>query len=110
MRKIANHEVEGKTVLVRVDLNCPLENGKITSHIRIDAHAVTLKNLSDRGAKVVVLSHQGRKGADDFVTLEQHSKILQDILGREVLFVPDMIGPVAIEAISKTKKRPNSCS
>jgi phosphoglycerate kinase len=101
MRKIANHEVEGKTVLVRVDLNCPLENGKITSHIRINAHAVTLKNLSDRGAKVVVLSHQGRKGSDDFVTLEQHSKILQDILGREVLFVNDMIGPVAIEAISK---------
>lgn len=101
MRKIANHEVEGKTVLVRVDLNCPLEDGKITSHIRIDAHAVTIKNLSDRGAKVVVLSHQGRKGSDDFISLEQHAKILQEILNREVLFVNDVVGPLATEAISK---------
>ncbi len=101
MRKISDYEVKGKTVLVRADLNCPVENGKITSHIRINAHARTIKNLSDRGAKVVVLSHQGRKGRDDFISLEQHAKILHHLLNRQVHFVDDVVGKDATDAISK---------
>ena len=101
MRKISDYEVKGKTVLVRADLNCPLEDGKITSHIRINAHARTIRNLSERGAKVVVLSHQGRKGRDDFISLEQHAKILHHVLGMPVHFVEDVVGKSATDAVSK---------
>ena len=73
MRRISDHDVKGRTVLVRVDFNCPVEDGKITADTRIKAHAETIKELSDRGAKVVVLSHQGRKDRDDFLSLEQHA-------------------------------------
>ncbi len=100
MRRIADHDVKGKTVLVRVDFNCPVEEGKITSHIRIDAHAGTIKDLSDRGAKVVVLSHQGRKGRDDFIGLEQHAKILHRLIGKDVLYVDDVVGERATKAVS----------
>lgn len=101
MRKISDYEVKGKTVLVRADLNCPVEEGKITSHIRINAHARTIKNLSERGAKVVVLSHQGRKGRDDFISLEQHAHILHDVIGRPVHFVDDVVGKNATDSISR---------
>jgi phosphoglycerate kinase len=100
MRRIADYDVEGKTVLVRADLNCPVEDGKITSQIRIEAHARTIGNLSDKGARVVVLSHQGRKGRGDFVSLEQHAKILHRVLGKQVYFVDDVVGKSAINAVS----------
>ncbi|MBU0531949.1 phosphoglycerate kinase [Candidatus Micrarchaeota archaeon] len=101
MRRIANHKVKGKRVLVRVDFNCPVENGQITSDVRIRAHAETIKDLSERGARVIVLSHQGRKGRDDFLNLEQHAKRLHDILKKDVIFVDDVVGKRAIHAIEK---------
>jgi phosphoglycerate kinase len=104
MRKISDYEVKGKTVLVRADLNCPVESGKITSHIRINAHAKTIRNLSDREAKVVVLSHQGRQERSDFISLEQHAKILHHILKRPVHFVDDVVGKNATDAISKLQE------
>ncbi len=60
MMTIDNIDVKGKRVLVRADLNSPLENGKISENPRLHAHAKTIKTLSDRGAKVIVISHQGR--------------------------------------------------
>ena len=103
MRKINEVGVEGKTIIVRVDLNCPVEKGKITAHKRIDAHAGTIRNLSARGAKVVVLSHQGRKGRDDFIGLEQHSKILEQILNKEIKYVDEVVGPKSEAAIKEMK-------
>lgn len=103
MRKIADYDVEGKIILLRADLNCPVEDGKITSHIRINAHARTIENLSDRGARLVVLSHQGRAGREDFISLEQHARILHDILRKPVHFVDDVVGKSATDAISKLK-------
>jgi phosphoglycerate kinase len=101
MRRVANHKVKGKRVLVRVDFNCPVENGRITSAIRIRAHAETIRDLSDRGAKVIVLSHQGRLGRDDFISMEQHAKQLHDILDRDVYYVDDVVGKEALHAIEK---------
>ena len=103
MRKVADVDVRGKTTLVRADLNCPMEDGKITADTRIRAHAETIRNLSDRGAKVVVLSHQGRKGRDDFISLEQHAKILHHILQRDVIYVDDVVGERATKAIQGLK-------
>ena len=57
-------EVKGKTVIVRVDLNSPIdpETKRIQDNERLRAHAETIKELAEKGAKVVVISHQGRKG------------------------------------------------
>lgn len=96
-------EINGKKILIRVDLNCPVENGKITGSARIEAHAQTIKSLSSRGAKVIVLAHQGRKDHDDFISLEQHAKLLHQHIGKEVFFVDDTIGKSAIESINRLK-------
>ena len=104
MRRIANHQVKGKRVLVRVDFNCPVEDGKVMSDLRIRAHAKTIRNLSDKGAKVIVLAHQGRKNHNDFMSLEQHAKILHHILGSDVAFVDDVIGERARHAIEKLEE------
>jgi phosphoglycerate kinase len=103
MRKISDYPVKGMKVLVRVDLNCPVEGGKIAGSARIAAHAKTIKELSDRGAMVVVLSHQGRRGHDDFIGLEQHARLLHSLVGRDVHFVDDVIGEKARNAIVRMK-------
>ena len=94
-------DVAGKTVIVRVDLNSPVdpETGRIRDNERIQAHARTLRELSDRGAKVVVLAHQGRKGGSDFLPLEQHAELLSKHVGKPVKYVPDLIGEKAERAI-----------
>jgi len=89
--------LEGKTVLLRVDVNSPYDERtkKISDSERIKAHAETIKELSGKGAKVVVLGHQGRKGDPDFTSLEQHSQLLSKHVGKAVRFVPDVIGEEA---------------
>ncbi|MCD6592266.1 MAG: phosphoglycerate kinase [Thaumarchaeota archaeon] len=98
-------DVAGKTVLVRVDLNSPVdpETGKIQDNERIQAHAKTLRELSDKGAKVVVLAHQGRKGGADFLPLKQHAELLSKHVGKPVKYVPDVVGAEAENAIKSLK-------
>jgi len=98
--------VEGKTVLVRVDFNSPVdpETKKLLDDTRIRAHAeTTLKELSEKGAKVVVLAHQGRPGDPDFIPLEQHAERLGEILGKPVKYVDDLYGEKAKQAIRELK-------
>ena len=84
---IGNENVSGKTIIVRADLNSNVENGELFAGARITEHAKTFKHLSGKGAKVVVLAHQGRKGGDDFATLEQHAAALTEEIGKEVKLV-----------------------
>jgi len=99
-------EVEGKTVFVRVDMNSPVDpvTKKIIDDSRIRVHADTIKELVQRGAKVVILAHQGRRGEPDFISLSQHAEILREILGVPVKFVPDIFGEKAKSAIRELKK------
>ena len=71
--------LSGKTVFVRVDLNCPVDEKTKKPQLspRITAHARTVLDLSLSGAKTVLLAHQGRAGDDDFTSLEFHAKLLQ---------------------------------
>ncbi|MFH1394171.1 MAG: phosphoglycerate kinase [Candidatus Micrarchaeota archaeon] len=101
MRRISEADVRGKKVLVRVDLNSPIEGGSIVPTARIFAHAITVRELSDRGAKVIVLAHQGRRGSKDFMSLEQHAKYFHKAIERDVYFVDDVIGENAKKAISR---------
>ena len=93
--------LEGKKVLVRVDMNVPIENNVILDDYRIEAHSKTIYELAkNRGAAVVVITHQGRPGEKEFTTLELHAKYLSKYLGFEVKFIDDVIGPKAREMIS----------
>lgn len=101
-----NFDFENKTVLVRVDFNSPIDpkTGKILKNVRIRMHGeTTIKELAERGSKVVVLAHQGRPGEPDFIPLEQHAKVLSGILGRPVRYVDDLFGEKAKSAIREMK-------
>ncbi|MEO9336514.1 phosphoglycerate kinase [Mesorhizobium sp. SB112] len=93
--------VEGKRVLVRVDLNVPVADGKVTDATRIERVAPTIKELSDKGAKVILLAHFGRpKGAPDPTqSLKPIAAATGEILGRKVEFADDCIGEKAKTAI-----------
>jgi phosphoglycerate kinase len=96
-------EVSGKTVLVRADLNVPMQDGKVSDTTRIDRLAPTLKELSSKGAKVVVLSHFGRpkNGPDAKNSLRNVLDALSAAVGQKVAFAEDCVGEKAKEAIVK---------
>jgi phosphoglycerate kinase len=99
-------KVKDKVVLVRVDFNSEVdpETKKVTSDVRIRAHGeTTIEELSEKGAKVVVLAHQGRKGDPDFIPLKQHAEILSKVLGKPVQYVDDVYGEKAKKAIKNLK-------
>lgn len=99
-------KVKDRIVLVRVDFNSEIEptSKKVTSDVRIRAHAEsTIKELAEKGAKTVVLAHQGRKGDPDYTPLKQHAEILGKILKRPVKYVDDVFGNKAKKAISGLK-------
>jgi phosphoglycerate kinase len=101
-KTLDDFQVKNKTVLVRVDFNSEVDPAtkKVTSDVRIKAHAeTTLKELAEKGAKTVVLAHQGRKGDPDYLPLKQHSEILQQILKCPVKYVDDLFGEKAKAAI-----------
>ncbi len=100
-RTLDQADVKNKRVLVRVDLNVPMEAGRVTDMTRIARVLSTIRELSDKSAKVILLSHFGRpKGADKSLSLEPLANVLAEQLGRPVLFAPDCIGPDAEKAVS----------
>ena len=94
-------DVKNKTVLLRIDVNVPYDEktGKISDSDRLRAHAKTVRELSDKGAKLVLLAHQGRAGDPDYIHLDQHAKLLERHVGKEVSFVDDVIGEKAKKKI-----------
>jgi phosphoglycerate kinase len=90
---------DGQRVLVRLDLNSPVEDGEVQDNRRFDRHAETVRELADRDFRVVLMAHQGRPGRDSFVSLEQHADILSEHVGRDVAFVSDTFGDDALAAI-----------
>ena len=99
-------DVQGKTVLCRVDMNQPVDRATDTlkSVQRITACAPTIRELSDKGAKVVLLAHQGSDiEYQNFYCTRPHAKVLTDLLGREVKWIDDVCGPAAREAIRALK-------
>jgi phosphoglycerate kinase len=92
----------GKTVLLRVDINSPIdrETKQLANDNRIQKSLPTIKELADAGAKVVLLAHQGdTEDYHNLVSLEPHAKRLAELLGRPVAFIDDIAGPAAIERI-----------
>ncbi|ESS08800.1 MAG: phosphoglycerate kinase [uncultured archaeon A07HN63] len=90
---------DAQRVLVRLDLNSPVEDGEVQDNRRFQRHAETVGELADEGHRVVLMAHQGRPGRDTFVSLEQHADILGSYLDHEVGFVDDTYGDDALDAI-----------
>jgi phosphoglycerate kinase len=97
-------DVKGKRLLVRVDLNVPVENGVVTDATRIERVAAALTELADKGAKVILLSHFGRpKGRDANNSLKPVAAEVARIIKRPVKFVDDCVGEVAEKAVAAMK-------
>ena len=92
-------DLKGKTVFLRVDMNCPIdpETMEISGTKRIEEAIETLQSLKD--SKVVVASHQGRVGNNDYTGMDRHAKVLEKLMNREIKYVEDVIGEAAQEAI-----------
>ncbi|WP_440953747.1 phosphoglycerate kinase [Methanococcoides sp. FTZ1] len=100
---IDDFDIEDRTILVRVDLNSPMDpEGGILDDMRINSHIPTLRDLED--AKVVLLAHQSRPGKNDFSTMEEHARIMSGYLGRKVTYIDDIFGTYARSSISSMKK------
>ena len=103
-RTLDDADLAGKRVLVRVDLNVPMDAGTVTDATRIERILPTIREIADKGGKVVLLAHFGRpKGRDPKESLAPVAKALAAHLGRPVAFAADCIGPVAKAAVDAMK-------
>ncbi len=98
-------DLRGKRVLVRVDLNVPMEKGRVTDATRIERVLPTIREIADKGGKAILLAHFGRPkaGPDKENSLSPLAKVLGDALKKPVAFATDCIGAPAKEAIAKMK-------
>jgi len=96
-------DVRGKRVLLRADLNVPFRDGKITDLTRIERHAPTILELARKGARVIVVSHFDRPGGKrvETMSLRPISAALRDVLGLDVFFADDCLGPIAEDAVAR---------
>ena len=96
-KTVRDMDFKGKRVLVRVDFNVPIKEGKVTDDTRIGAALPTLNYLLEQGASLVLCSHLGRPkgGPDPKYTLRPVAEYLTGILGKPVAFAEDCVGPVA---------------
>jgi phosphoglycerate kinase len=103
-RNLDDADVKGKRVLLRVDLNVPMQEGKILDSTRIEEVAPTIIELSDKGGKVILLSHLGRpRGRDPRSSLRPVAAEVARIVKRPVSFAEDCVGPQAEAAIAAMK-------
>jgi phosphoglycerate kinase len=94
-------DIRGKRALVRVDFNVPMVDGEVTDATRIERVIPTITELSDKGAKVVLLAHFGRPkgGPDPDLSLEPVARVASKVIGRNVTFIPECVGKMVEGAI-----------
>ena len=103
-RTLDSANLSGKRALVRVDLNVPMENGKVTDATRIERVVPTIAEISAKGGKVILLAHFGRpKGRDLKDSLKPVAQELARVLGRQVAFADDCVGEAAETAVAAMK-------
>jgi len=103
-RTLDNVDLNNKRVLLRVDLNVPMADGKVSDRTRITRTADTIKEIADKGGKVILLSHFGRpKGRDPKDSLRPVAAAVAEVVGRPVAFADDCIGEAAQSAVAAMK-------
>ena len=100
MQGIEEIDLEGKTVLLRTDLNLPVENGEPRKTVRFERYMDTIRELSEAGARTVVAAHQGRPARQDFISLEEHAEMISEGLGEDINFVQSFFGPQLGDAVA----------
>src|ERR1700744_4025836 len=102
-RTLDDVDVKGKRVLLRVDLNVPTENGRVTDATRLERVGPTISEISDKGGKVILLAHFGRpKGRGAKESLKPVATELSRILKKPVCFADHCIGEIADKALAAT--------
>jgi phosphoglycerate kinase len=101
-KTIRDIDVQGKTIFARLDWNVPVENGEVTDSFRIEATKPTLEYLWEKDCKIIITSHLGRPDgkADPKFSLEPAARKATAVLGREVKFAKDCIGPEVEAAVA----------
>jgi phosphoglycerate kinase len=103
-RNLDDADLRGKRVLVRVDLNVPMQDGEVVDASRIERASPTITEIADRGGKVILLSHYGRpKGRDQKESLRPVAAAVARVIGRPVAFADDCIGDAAERAVAALK-------
>src|SRR6201987_4915397 len=103
-RTLDDVNVKAKRVLLRVDLNVPMENGGVTDATRLERVGPTITELSDKGGKVILLAHFGRpKGRDPKESLKPVAEALSKVIKKPVAFADDCIGEPAATAVTALK-------
>jgi phosphoglycerate kinase len=103
-RTLDDVDVKGKRVLLRVDLNVPMEQGRVTDATRLERVAPTITEISAKGGKVILLAHFGRpKGRDPKESLKPVAAALSQVIKKPVAFADDCIGDVAAKAVAAMK-------
>src|SRR4030081_566334 len=103
-RTLDDVDVKGKRVLLRVDLNVPMENGHVSDATRLERVVPTITEISDKGGKVILLAHFGRpKGRDAKDSLKPVAAALAQVIKKPVAFADDCVGDVAQRAIAAMK-------
>ena len=106
IRTLDDFDVRGKTVLCRIDINQPVDRatGKLRSTNRIRACVPTVRELSEKGARTVLMAHQGSDiEYKNYYTTRPHADVLSELLGFEVKWIEDVCGPLARQAIRDLK-------
>src|SRR3954451_21666722 len=102
-RTLDNLDVAGKCVLLRADLNVPVRDGKITDLTRIERLTPTIRELADKGGKVIVCSHfdrpKGKRVPE--MSLQPVAVALGQVLGKQVRFAEDCVGVAAEQAVER---------
>ena len=104
IRSIDDGEFAGKRVLLRPDINCPIDHntGKLANDNRIVKSIPTIRDLSDKGARLVIIAHQGdTTDYASLISLQQHANRLEELLGKSIQFIEDIAGPAAVESINQ---------
>jgi phosphoglycerate kinase len=104
-RTLDDASLAGKRVLLRVDLNVPMEHGRVTDATRIERVLPTIHEISHKGGKTILLAHFGRPkgGPDEANSLKSVAAVVAELLKQPVAFAPDCIGEAAAKAIATMK-------
>ena len=101
LRTLDNARIRGRKVFLRLDINLPLDprTGRILDITRLTESLPTIRALED--SALVLASHQSRPMKSDFSTMQRHADMLEGMIGKPVSFIPDVMGPAALDAIGR---------
>ena len=104
LRNVLEFPVKGKKILLRVDINSPVYMGKPLDNPRFEMHGKTVRELAKKGAKIIIIAHQGRKGSKDFIaSLEKHARLIEKHAKVRVKYVDFLFEKKAGDMISCMK-------